>query len=261
MLSGIWFRPTDHLRFNFDANLLWADSAFVRADPRQQQRYRFQASYAASKWISLDASFDILEHRNGMLFVDDTEHDRGFTLGTVLTPNERLSVDLGYTYNNIFTQLIECWSYGSGVTPPVPLGFLPAGTITTPCPVPSNLQGMDLTAFGGPALHQSNTHFAYGDVNWKPVKRLNLRVGYAGSFANGRTLFLNPNAPVGPLQYAYQRPYAGFTFDLVKGFAFKTNWTYYGYNPRSISSPAGLAPIGGQDFNAHNVVLALRYAF
>lgn len=261
MLSGLWARPSNNLRLNFDWELFWADSAWVRSDPRQQQRYRFQAAYTASRWLSLDASFDILEHRNGMLYVNDREHDRGLTLGAVLTPNDRLSVDLGYTYNNIYTQLIECWSYGSGVAPPVPPGLLPTGTITTPCPVPVGLQGPDITAFGGPALYSSNTHFAYSDVNWKPTKRLTLKVGYAGSFANGKTLFLNPNAPVGPLQYAYQKPYAGFMFDLAKGFAFKTTWTYYGYNPRSIPNPAGLAPIGSQDFNANNVILALRYSF
>jgi hypothetical protein len=246
---------------NFDADLFWADSAFVRSDPRQRQQYRFQASYSPSRWLNLDASFDILEHRNGMLYVNDKEHDRGFTLGAVLTPNERFSLDLGYTYNNIYTQLIECWAYGSGVAPPVAPGLLPSRTITTPCPVPVGLQGPDITAFGGPALYSSNTHFVYGDANWKPIKRLTLRVGYAGSFANGKTLFLNPNAPLGPLEYAYQKPYAGFMFDLAKGFAFKTNWTYYGYNPRSIPSPSGLAPIGSEDFNANNVTLALRYSF
>jgi hypothetical protein len=67
--------------------------------------------------------------------------------------------------------------------------------------------------------------------------------------------------PVGPLQYAYQKPYAGFAFDLAKGFTYKTTWTYYGYNPRSLASPAGLAPIGSQDFNGNNVTLALRYSF
>jgi hypothetical protein len=261
LLSGIWTRPTNNLRLNFDLDLWWADSAFVRSDPRQEERYRFQAAYTGLRWISFDASFDIREHRNNMLYVNDREHDRGFTLATVLTPNDRLSIDLGYTYNNIYTQLIECWAYGSGVVPPVPPGLLPAGTITTPCPVPSELQGGDVTAFGGTAFYGSNTHFAYSDVNWKPMKRLTLKLGYAGTSANGKTLFLNPNAPVGPLQYAYQKPYAGFMFDLAKGFAFKTTWTYYGYNPRSIPNPAGLAPIGSQDFNANNVALALRYSF
>jgi hypothetical protein len=261
MLSGLWARPTSNLRLNFDWELFWADSAFVRSDPRQQQRYRFQAAYTASRWLSLDASFDILEHRNGMLYVNDREHDRGFTLTAVVTPNERFSVDLGYSYNNVYAQLIECWAYGAGVAPPVAPGLLPSGAITTPCPVPGELQGGDVTAFGGSALYSSNTHFAYGDVSWKPINRLMLRAGYAGSFANGNTLFLNPNAPVGPLQYAYQKPYAGFVFDLAKGFAFKTTWAYYGYNPRSIANPAGLAPIGSQDFNANNVTLALRYSF
>ena len=260
-LGGIWARPTSSIRLNFDSNLLWADSAVYRADPRKEQRYRFQGSYAASRWISFDASVDILEHRNGMQYVNDKEHDRGYTLTAVLTTNDRWSVDLGYTHSDIYAQLIECWAYGSGVAPPVPVGLLPSRAITSACPVPAELQGGDVTAFGGPASYSSKTNFAYGDITWKPVKRLTLRAGYAGSFANGKTLFLNPNAPVGPLQYAYQKPYAGFTFDLAKGFAFKTNWTYYGYKPRSLANPAGLAALGSQNFSANNVTLALRYSF
>ena len=140
-------------------------------------------------------------------------------------------------------------------------GLLPPGTITTQCPVPLGLQGFDVTAFGGTVNYSSKTHFAYADIVWKPIKRLTLKAGYSGSFANGNTVFLNPNAPVGPLRYAYQKPYAGFAFDLGKGLAYKTTWTYYGYNPRSLANPAGLAPIGSQDFNGNNVTLAFRYSF
>ncbi len=261
MLSGLWARPTNAIRLSFDADLFWADSAYARIDPRKQQRYRFQASYAASGWLSLDASFDILEHRNNMALVNDTEHDRGYSFTAVLTPNERFSFDLGYSYSDIYFQMLECWAYGSGVTFPAAPGLLPPGTITTQCPVPAVLQGGDVTAFGGTATYSSKTHFAYADVLWKPIKRLTLKAGYSGSFANGNTIFLNPNAPVGPLQYAYQKPYAGFAFDLAKGLTYKTTWTYYGYNPRSLANPAGLAPIGSQDFNGNNVTLALRYSF
>jgi hypothetical protein len=261
MLSGLWARPTDALRLNFDVDLFWADSAYARLDPLQQQRYRFQASYAPRTWVTLDASFDILEHQNNMFLVNDHEHDRSYSFSAVLTPNDRFSFDLGYTYSNIYFRILECWAYGSGVTFPVAPGLLPSGTITTPCPVPADLQGGDPTAFGGTATYSSKTNFAYADIIWKPFKRLSLKVGYSGSFANGSTLFLNPNAPAGPLQYAYQRPYAGFAFDLGKGLTYKTTWNYYGYNPRSLANPAGLAPIGSQDFNGNNVTLALRYAF
>lgn len=261
MLSGLWAHPTNALRLSFDVDLFWADSSFARPDPRQQQRYRLQASYAPSAWISLDASFDILEHRNNIALVNDKEHDRGYSFSAVLTPQDRFSFDLGYTYSDIYFQLIECWSYGSGISPPVPPGTLPPGAITTPCPVPVDLQGSDLTAFGGLAFYSSKTHFAYSDLLWKPIKRLTLKAGYAGTFANGNTPFLNPHAPVGPLRHTYQKPYAGFAFELVKGLTYKTTWTYYGYNPRSPANPPGLAPIGTQDFNGNNVTLALRYSF
>ena len=261
MLSGFWARPTSALRLNFDLDLFWADSAYARIDPRQQQRYRFQASYTPRSWITLDASFDILEHRNNMFLVNDKEHDRGYSLSAVLTPNDHFSFDLGYTYSNIYFQMLECWAYGSGVTFPVTPGLLPSGTITTPCAVPAEIQGGDVTAFGGTATYSSKTHFAYADVTWKPIKRVSLKVGYAGTFANGNTLFLNPNAPVGPLSYAYQKPYAEFAFVLAKGLTYRTTWRYYGYNPRSLANPAGLASIGNQDFNGNNETFSLRYSF
>ncbi len=261
MLSGFWARPTDKLRLNADFELFWADSAFVRSNPRQQQRYRLQAAYVPSSWINFDASFDILEHRNSMELLNDREHDRAYSFSIILTPQDRFSFDLGYTYSDIYAQILECWAYGSGVAPPVVPGFLPAGSVTTPCPVSADLQGGDVTAFGQLAPYSSKTHFAYADVVWRPIKRLSVKLGYAGTFANGSTLFLNPNAPVGPLRYAYQKPYAGFAFDLAKGLTYKTTWTYYGYNPRSLANPAGLAPLGSQDFNGNNVTLALRYSF
>ena len=261
LLLGFWTRPTNAFRLSFDGELLWANSAFARIDPLQMQRYRVQASYAPVKWVSFDASFNILEKSNDTALVNATAHDRIYTFAAALTPNERLTANLGYSYTDIFSQLLECWSYGSGVVPPVAPGSLPPGTITTPCPVPVDVQGMDLTAFGGPVTYSAQTHFVYGDVRWKPVKRLTAIVGYAGSFADGNTVFLNPNAPLGPLVYANQKPYAGFAVDLKKGVAFRTTWAYYGYSPRSISSPPGLTPIGSQDFNANNVTVALRYSF
>ncbi|MDP9338963.1 MAG: hypothetical protein M3P45_08850 [Acidobacteriota bacterium] len=70
MLSGFWARPTNALRLTFDPELFWADSAFACIDPRQQQRFRFQAAHTPASWISLGASFDILEHRSNMALVN-----------------------------------------------------------------------------------------------------------------------------------------------------------------------------------------------
>ena len=256
MLMGLWARPTDTLRLSFDLDLFWADASFVRIDPRQQQHYRFHAAYTPATWVSLDASFDILEHRNNIQLVNLLEHNHSYGFTAVFNPNNRFSLDFGYNYNVVFSQSIACFSYGAAGSPPPP-----PGAITTPCPVPLSLQGSDIDVFGALSFYKSTTHFAYGDLRWKPVKRVTATVGYAGTFANGNTLFLNPNAPFGPLQYAYQKPYAGIAIDLVKGLTYKTSWSYYGYNPRSLANPPGLAPIGTQDFNGNLVTVALRYSF
>jgi hypothetical protein len=260
MLAGVWVRPVNNLRLSFDNELFWADSAFVREDPRQQQRYRFEVAYNPRGWISLSASANFLEHHNGMQFLNDQEHNRGFNFGVALNPHDRFTLDFGYSYSNIGENLIECWAYGSGVAPGAIPATLPAGTITTPCPVPVALQGSDITAFGGFAFYHTTTNFGYGDLMWKPIKRLTATVGYAGTFADGDTLFLNPHAPAGPLRYSYQKPYAGFAFDLGKGLVYKTSWAYYGYNPDSTNQP-GLAPIGAEDFHGNTETFSLRYSF
>src|SRR6516225_8909057 len=113
------------------------------------QHYRFPAAYTPARWINLDASFNLREQRNDTALVNAAAHSRLYSFAATLVPNERFTFDLGYTYTDIFSQLIECWSYGSGIAPPVAPGTLPPGVITTPCPVPVDLQGSDLTAFGG----------------------------------------------------------------------------------------------------------------
>lgn len=130
----------------------------------------------------------------------------------------------------------------SQVTTKNPADNLPSGAITTPRSICKERTSGLLEV----RLHSSKTNFDYGDVSWKPINRITLRAGYEGAFANGNTLFLNPRAPVGPLPYAYQKPYAGFAFDLAKGFTFKTTWTYYGNNPSSIPNPASLLRSGAR---------------
>jgi hypothetical protein len=97
------------------------------------------------------------------------------------------------------------------------------------------------------ALAQGLPGFAYGQ---EQTAAGNASAKYAG-----------PEACKTCHEDIYQKPYAGVAFDVKKGFAFKTMWTYYGCNPRSVPGPPGLAPIGSQEFNANNVTLALRYSF
>ena len=124
------------------------------------------------------------------------------------------------------------------------------------CPIAGSPVPQSATSF-----YNSNQHFAYFDVMWKPINRVSTTVGYAGTFVGGSTLFLNPLQPAGTLAFNYQKPYAAFQFDLYKGFSYKTAWNYYGYDEKGPSVISGLTPIPLRDFNGSTATFSVLYAF
>ena len=106
----------------------------------------------------------------------------------------------------------------------------------------------------------------------KPVKQLTFDLGYAGSFVRGTTSwinpstfasvpFLNPYTPYGPLRFNYQLPYIRMTWNVYRGLSYVASWNYYGYNSRGDNNPAGLIPLGTQDFNGNNMTMSAKYSF
>jgi hypothetical protein len=153
-------------------------------------------------------------------------------------------VDFGYHYTSIFTQSEVCFAD-------------PGSTVfTTPCPVAGASSPLGALSF-----YNSTDHFAYGNLMWKPIKRVAATFGDAGSIVRGNTLFINPLQPTGPLDFDYLKPYVSLVFDIYKGLSYKTAWNYYGYNDRGVGNPTGLAPLPQQAFNGNNITFSLRYAF
>jgi hypothetical protein len=118
-------------------------------------------------------------------------------------------------------------------------------------------------AVPGLGAYSSRQQFVYGDIMWKPAKRVTTTVGYAGSFVGGNTLAIDPLQVPGTLAFNYQKPYVRAIFDLYKGVSYRMTWNYYGYDGKGLASNAipGLAAIPTQDFNGSTVEFALRYAF
>jgi hypothetical protein len=270
LLMGLWARPTDSLRMSFDLELFGADQSFTRITPRQMQHYRIHATYTLKKWASLDGSVNIRESRDNVQFVNDLEHNRSYSFAATLMPREKYTFDLGYTYNNVFSQALICYNYGFSST-------LPPGGIGIPCTLPSgpgdinDTSSSDFDRFQTNGFYKDAVHYPYFDFLWKPVKRITTTLGYSGTFTRGSMPFLNPLQPSGTLSYTYQKPYASVSFDAGGGISYKAAWTYYGYNPRGIQVPTitgtstSLAvPATGpngflQDFNGNTVMFSLRY--
>jgi hypothetical protein len=176
--------------------------------------------------------------------VNNIEHARAYGFVTTLSPNAKLFVDFGFNYMDIYTQTYICFpDTGSTI-------------FTAPCSIPGASSPLGTLSF-----YSSKDYYAFGDVMWKPYKRVTAMLGYAGSIVRGNTTFLSALAPTGTLDFNYLKPLVSLSFDLYKGLSYKTAWNYYGYNDKGIANPAGLAPLPSQDFNGSNVTFSFRYAF
>jgi hypothetical protein len=220
------------------------DNSFTRTSPRQLQSYKIQVRYTPTPWANVSGSVDIHENRDNVSMVNNLEHGRTYGFVATLARNSKLFVDFGFNYMDVFTQTEICFpDTGSTI-------------FTTACPIVGASSPL-----GTLSSYSSNDYYAYGDVMWKPFKRVTAMLGYAGSIVRGNTTFLNPLTPTGTLDFNYVKPLASLAFDIYKGLAYKTAWNYYGYNDRGVANPAGLAPLPLQDFNGSNLTFSFRYAF
>lgn len=244
LLLGVSARPTDTFRVGADFVFGYNDNSFTRISPRQVQSYKIHATYTPKPWATVDGSIDIHENRDNVFTVDNLEHGRTYNFGATLAPNARLWIDFGYSYIDISTQTEICFAE-------------PGSTVfTTPCPVAGSTGPLGALSF-----YTNTDHYAYGDMMWKPCKRVTASLGYSGTIARGNTLFLNALQPTGPLDFNYVKPSASLMIELYKGVSYKTAWNYYGYNDHGVANPVGLAPLPLQDFNGNNITFSLRYSF
>ena len=266
LLLGIVARPIDALRITGDFEFGYNDQSFTRIDPRQVQSYKIQVSYKPRPWANLAGAVEIHNNRDNVTTVNNIEHDRSYSVSAMLIPNQRMSVDLGFNYWNVYTQALICFAYStSSANPAPPPATLPVSTF--PPGVPELSTGTACPIAGSPSplgalsTYVSSDYFAHAAVMWKPMKRVAVAVGYGASFVRGNTIFLNPLMPSGTLDFNYQRPYASLTINVYHGFSYITSWNYYGFNQTGNTSPFGLAPIQSQDFNGNNATFSLRYSF
>lgn len=238
-LLGLWARPNSQLRVSFDMELLSADRSFTRISPRQMQRYKLRANYQPVEWATIAGSININEARNNILDVFHKRHNRSYGFSVVMMPNDRVGFDVGYDLSDVFSQTNICYTIGSAPPPPG----------SGPCPTSGGL-------ISGISLYDDDAHFFHFDLMWRPIARMETRVGYAVTHTSGQATFLQPNAPLGPLDINYHLPSASIAFDLTKRLTWKAGWNYYNYDENAPPDPTG-----PRSFRANLVNLSLRYAF
>src|SRR5205807_2446986 len=237
---GIWVKPLPAWRISFDTELMSADNSFTRISPRQSQEYRVRSTYKPAPWLNLSGSITIWEARNNVPEIDNLQHNRFYGFSASLQPRESLGLELGYDYNDVFSQILIC--YVTSVPPP---GL-------SQCPGSSLVQQL--------STYTNTSHYGYFLANWSPGKRLTLHLGANLTGTNGSVLILSPTAPSGPLNSFWAQPVAGFEYRFAKGWTGKAYWGYHGYHEdETAQSPQDI--FVPRNFHANLVTLSLRYAF
>src|SRR6266568_4509196 len=73
------------------------------------QEYRVRSKYKAADWLNLNGSITIWEGRNNVFQVNDLQHNRAYGISALIQPNEKYGIEIGYDYNDLFSQVLICY--------------------------------------------------------------------------------------------------------------------------------------------------------
>jgi hypothetical protein len=250
---GLWARPSANWKISFDTELMSADNAFTRISPRQSQEYRVRSKYKAANWLNVNGAVMIWEGRNNVFQINDLQHNRAYGLSALIQPNEKFALDIGYDYNDFFSQVLICFissvTIGGSNIPGPGIGVCPN--------VPGLVQQL--------STYTNTSNYGYFDFSYSPTRRLTARLGANLTGTSGDELRLDPQALIprqvdGGLNSKWLHPFVGVDYKFSNEFTGKAIWDYYGYHedPTVGAVQDIFAP---RNFRAHLVTLSLRYAF
>ncbi len=248
-LFGFWARPTSNFRISFDTEIMSADNSFTRISPRQSQEYRVRSKYKAADWLNLNGSITIWEGRNNVFQVNDLQHNRAYGISALIQPNEKYGIEIGYDYNDVFSQVLICYISVAAGQP---------GPGIQACP---NVTGLVQQL----STYTNKSNYGYFDFTVTPHRHLTARLGANLTGTNGTQLRLDPQALIpnqvtGPLNSKWLHPYGGLDYQFAQNWTGKAYWDYYGYHedPTAGAVQDIFAP---RNFRGNLVTLSVRYAF
>ncbi len=288
LLVGFRANPLDAWRITADFEKLYVDRPFTTLSPSKGANVKVRTSYRWSKVAAVGGSLNWLEGTNNYWLpgfsaepnVEHRDHNRNVNFFLNLSPSERFSVDIGYTYGDILSRTGTCMPITSGVG--VEGGTL-APCVTGTYILPVVLRYSDITNTG------------YANLMVKPVKRVTIYVGYDLTSTNGSLNWYradtmapfrlaadkvlvggtpgtfvdgpNPRVAAGPIAYNFTRPSASVEFELVKNVVLKGLYNYYDQNEKTpltaATSTTGATVLGvvPRQFHGNTGTISLRYAF
>jgi hypothetical protein len=324
-LFGVKLHPRDNWMIAGDMELSYIDNPVVAILPGHRQVYKLRSNYRLAKWGSISGFINNQMSRNNYFsndfalaainrtanvastsaasFTPDpltpvrhVDHNLNYGLSASLHPNEKITLDFGWTYQDLFSTTGSCL--------PMTLAIVPQGGQIARCPAAAaagtvgklDSEGDPYTSYNGvPAIlhYQQNTNTGYVNMILQPVKRVSVLLGYEITSDTGDNTWLradtlapfrvpvdaagnviytgntlsgpqvgyalgpNPAVGLGPLGVNWHLPSVGVELGLTKTLAFKGMWRYYNYHEKS---DPGIY-IAARDFQANTGTLSLRYSF
>jgi hypothetical protein len=177
-------------------------------------------------------------------------HNRAYGISAILQPKDTIGLEIGYNYNDIFSQILICFVSSAA----------PTGPSTVTCPGVTGLQQQLST-------YTNNSQYGYFDLSLTPVHRLTAHLGANLTGTSGSALLvITPQVPSGPLNSTWLHPFGGLDYHFAKNWTGKAYWDYYGYHEDATVSATTGAIIAQDQFAPRNfrgnlVTLSVRYAF
>ena len=118
---------------NGSAELLYADNVFTPVGARQSQHYRVHALYRPRPWATVSGAFNDSERHNNTNNnqaavasgadpyegpLNHVDHSRVESVNLMLIPNEQVSIDVDYSYSDVYTATNICYNNGASATLP-----------------------------------------------------------------------------------------------------------------------------------------------
>jgi hypothetical protein len=296
LLLGSDIRPTSKWRVHMNYDMTYADNNFVPIAPKEQHAFKLRSTYSFDRFGKLAATLNLKDNRNdsvssylgvsdfptGMTSPKHNDYSRSYGLSYAAQMVRWASVDMGWTYEDMYSN--------SGTCVPLSAGVVPQGGAYTNCVINFNgsLQANEIPTV---LKYRQLTNTGYFKIRWKPSRTLTFLAGYDLSSGQGYQLWeradngqavampvdstllnvllttpsgttpyvpgLNPRAPLGTLNTIWQRPMAGVEYAVTRQFTLKGIYNNYQYRDKS---PAGTIVLP-RDFHANAGTLSVKYSF
>jgi hypothetical protein len=235
-LAGISVRANQKLNIKLNVEAMSADEAYTRISPRHLQHYILRTFYNPQPWMHFSGAINWLEQRDNVEYVHHLAHTRDFSLGAMIEPGDKWSLDVNYAYDNDYSRTDICY-YASSPLPG-------AGA----CAIPGSVDNMQ--PFLGDSNYHYPGHFASLSLVITPNRKLRIAGGLQAAASNGNAEVLNDRQVMGSLQSNYQMPFGEGAFTLAEGWTWKAAWNYYGYGEGSAVGPTLPRDVHGNVFTA-----------